>query len=458
MLANERIDQVFYAAIEATEEAIVNALLAAETTTGREAARPRTGSTTRCSRTCSTAIASGRERPSGSPVRSARRGLQLGRAAWPTEVVDGVKAEVVLDLAAGTGKLTRLLVERVPRVIAVEPLARMRAVLERVVPEAESLEGTAEAIPLPDASVDAAFVAEAFHWFDAPAAARELARVIRPGGMLRLVFNVWKGPFRPSLGPEARRLLEQVGPGGGAKVRAGEWKRGFDELPFTPLVERHVDHEDVADRERVVAHLVSTSSAGELAESDRQALADAPPKVDRRRRVPCRDRHACLRGAAPVKEVKLSSADRVLFPDDGVTKGDVFEYYDAVADTIVPHLKDRPFTLRRYPNGITQQAYFQKQAPKGIPDWIPTRQFVTSPARGRLAAGRLRARQLARGAALDGADELRRHERVVLARRQARAARLRRLRPRPARRRRSPTRSGSPTSCESTGGARPAPT
>jgi bifunctional non-homologous end joining protein LigD len=83
-----------------------------------------------------------------------------------------------------------------------------------------------------------------------------------------------------------------------------------------------------------------------------------------------------------VPEVKLSSADRVLFPDDGVTKGDLFEYYGAIADTIVPHLKNRPFTLKRYPHGITQEAYFQKQAPKGIPDWIPTRQFTTHPREG----------------------------------------------------------------------------
>jgi len=83
-----------------------------------------------------------------------------------------------------------------------------------------------------------------------------------------------------------------------------------------------------------------------------------------------------------MREVKLSSADRVLFPEDGVTKGDLFEYYDAVADTIVPNLKDRPFTLKRYPHGITQEAYFQKQAPKGIPDSIPTRQFVTQPREG----------------------------------------------------------------------------
>jgi ubiquinone/menaquinone biosynthesis C-methylase UbiE len=200
---------------------------------------------------------------------------ELGRAGWPSQVVDGVEGETVLDLAAGTGKLTRLLVQRFPHVIAVEPLAGMRAVLERVVPRAESLEGTAEAVPLPEASVDAAFVAEAFHWFDAPVAARELARVLRPGGMLRLVFNVWKGPLRPSLGPEARTLLEQIGPGGGAKVRAGEWKRGFDGLPFTRLEERHIHHEYLAGRERVIAHLVSTSSAGELSESERQALADA---------------------------------------------------------------------------------------------------------------------------------------------------------------------------------------
>ena len=81
-------------------------------------------------------------------------------------------------------------------------------------------------------------------------------------------------------------------------------------------------------------------------------------------------------------EVRLSSGDRVLFPDDGVTKGDLFAYYGDVADAIVPHLKNRPFTLKRYPHGITGEAYFQKQAPKGIPDWIPTRQFTTHPREG----------------------------------------------------------------------------
>jgi bifunctional non-homologous end joining protein LigD len=82
------------------------------------------------------------------------------------------------------------------------------------------------------------------------------------------------------------------------------------------------------------------------------------------------------------RDVRLTSPDRVLFPDDGITKGDLFAYYDAVAPAILPHLRNRPFTLKRYPHGITKESYFQKQAPKGIPDWIPTRQFTTHPRDG----------------------------------------------------------------------------
>ena len=83
------------------------------------------------------------------------------------------------------------------------------------------------------------------------------------------------------------------------------------------------------------------------------------------------------------REVKLSSADRVLFPDDGITKGDLFDYYGRVAEAIVPHLKDRPFTMKRWREGIAADSFFQKQAPKGIPDWIPTREFRTWPRGGK---------------------------------------------------------------------------
>ena len=81
-------------------------------------------------------------------------------------------------------------------------------------------------------------------------------------------------------------------------------------------------------------------------------------------------------------EVKLSSADRVLFPDDGITKGDLFDYYDRVADVLIPHLKDRPFTMKRWREGLPGGSFFQKQAPKGIPGWIKTRQFRTHPREG----------------------------------------------------------------------------
>jgi bifunctional non-homologous end joining protein LigD len=83
-----------------------------------------------------------------------------------------------------------------------------------------------------------------------------------------------------------------------------------------------------------------------------------------------------------VSEVKLTSPERVLFPEDGITKGDLFEYYDKVADTIVPHLRDRPFTFKRYPHGIESEVYFQKQVPKGKPPWVETREFTTHPRPG----------------------------------------------------------------------------
>jgi bifunctional non-homologous end joining protein LigD len=80
--------------------------------------------------------------------------------------------------------------------------------------------------------------------------------------------------------------------------------------------------------------------------------------------------------------VRVSSTDRVLFPEDGVTKGDLAEYYAEIGPAIVPHLRDRPFTLKRYPHGIHEQPYFAKQVPKGKPGWLPTRQFRTWPREG----------------------------------------------------------------------------
>ena len=82
------------------------------------------------------------------------------------------------------------------------------------------------------------------------------------------------------------------------------------------------------------------------------------------------------------RRVRLTSPDKLLFPGDGVTKRDLADYYAAIGDTIVPHLRNRPFTLKRYPYGIRGQPYFAKQAPKGKPSWVPTRHFRTWPREG----------------------------------------------------------------------------
>ena len=122
---------------------------------------------------------------------------EAARPSYPAEAIAHIvghggigPGRRVLDLAAGTGKLTRLLVPAGADVVAVEPVAGMRDQLVALLPEVEVHDGTAEALPLADDSVDAITVAQAFHWFDAPVALAEMRRVLRPGGHLFLVWNV----------------------------------------------------------------------------------------------------------------------------------------------------------------------------------------------------------------------------------------------------------------------------
>jgi SAM-dependent methyltransferase len=211
--------------------------------------------------------------PQGLTFDSVAVDYDRGRPGWPAEILDGIDAADVLDLAAGTGKLTRLLLEHYRHVVAVEPLAGMRALLP---PEAEVLEGSAEAIPLPDRAIDAAFVAEAFHWFDSSAAVIELGRVLRPGGTVLVCFNDWRGPYQPPIGERAMTLLEdtwsRLPPPGGPKVDSGEWKLGFAGQPFSPLEERSYDHEMQTDRDGIAAYYVSTSATAQLPPAERAAL------------------------------------------------------------------------------------------------------------------------------------------------------------------------------------------
>jgi SAM-dependent methyltransferase len=117
---------------------------------------------------------------------------ERARPGYPEEAVRWLAGEPprdVVDLGAGTGKLTRLLVALGHRVTAVEPLPEMIAHLREAVPGVPAVAGAAEAIPLSDGSADVVTVAQAFHWFDHGPALREIARVLRPGGVLALVWN-----------------------------------------------------------------------------------------------------------------------------------------------------------------------------------------------------------------------------------------------------------------------------
>jgi SAM-dependent methyltransferase len=199
---------------------------------------------------------------------------ELGRPGWPLEAVDapGLSADsTVLDLAAGTGKLTRVLVQRFERVLAVEPLDGMRALLEELVPEAEALAGEAESIPLADSSVDSVFVAEAFHWFGGPPAVAEIARVLRPGGTLVLMWNERGGPATPPLPEDFLRRVRELRrataewPYGGDK-----WRAAVEAGPFGPIEQASVPNEHAIDREGMLASIRSWSWIAALPEDERE--------------------------------------------------------------------------------------------------------------------------------------------------------------------------------------------
>jgi len=238
-----------------------------------------------------------KEAPPDAFGRAARE-YELGRPEWPAELLDRVVAElelgpaaVVLDLGAGTGKLTRALVPRFARVIAVEPDGAMRAVLEEVVPAAESRVGDAEAIPLGEGEVDAVFSAEAFHWFATRGALREIVRVLRPRGSLVVFWNI--GLEYPDVGEEAEAVIDEAFERGGApglpRVLSGKWREPIAASGFDPLREAELERELVTDREGWIANLLSVSSIAAQPDEERAAFAghlrELVPPGELRRRV-----------------------------------------------------------------------------------------------------------------------------------------------------------------------------
>jgi len=160
----------------------------------------------------------------------------------------------VLDLGAGTGKLTRILADRYARVIALEPLGELRAILAARVPEADVRNAVAERIPLGDAKVDAVFAGQSFHWFANDVAIGEIARVLRPGGVLAMM---WNQSDDPSPLPEAyrRRLSELHDEGRPPSIDEEILKR----FPFGEEHEEVVKHQQVSSRDDVLAFAASVS-------------------------------------------------------------------------------------------------------------------------------------------------------------------------------------------------------
>ena len=170
----------------------------------------------------------------------------------------------VLDLAAGTGRLTEELHNRFADVVAVEPDERMRAV------HGFALAGSAEAIPLEGSCVDAVFVGEAFHWFDPAAAIPELARVLRPGGGLAIVSTHW-WETQPPLPEAALELLSEPYERFRAQRRP-PWDDAFASSPFEPFHYERADDELTVDAATLLTLYSTTSSLAALPDDERGAL------------------------------------------------------------------------------------------------------------------------------------------------------------------------------------------
>jgi SAM-dependent methyltransferase len=198
---------------------------------------------------------------------------ERARPSYPQDAIDWLVARTglgpgrtVVDLGAGTGKLTRLLLPTGARVVAVEPIEEMRAHIVG----AEVLDGTAEAIPLPAASADVVTVAQALHWFDQDRALPEIHRVLRPGGQLVLVWNM-----RDLDDPLQRDVEELLGP-----VRKdvpgqilGAWREPLSRSPlFRPAEVGEFKYEQLFTTDDLCDRVASTSFVAALPPVDRDEL------------------------------------------------------------------------------------------------------------------------------------------------------------------------------------------
>jgi SAM-dependent methyltransferase len=209
---------------------------------------------------------------------------ERGRPSWAPEAVRLLREELALgpgrrvaDVAAGTGKLTRLLGTSGAEVVAVEPIREMASVLQRVVPGVPVTRGVAERLPLRAGSLDAVVVAEAFHWFDTGTALTEVHRVLRPGGGLAMLWNrAGADPARwqVELGGLLAQMRDPSVPFSGSHGTRDWGPEVAAAGGFTPVVSETFPHEQAAEAEDVVAGAASTSWVAARPEEERRRFAD----------------------------------------------------------------------------------------------------------------------------------------------------------------------------------------
>ncbi|HZO23533.1 MAG TPA: methyltransferase domain-containing protein [Steroidobacteraceae bacterium] len=180
-------------------------------------------------------------------------------------------ARTVLDLGAGTGKLTRRLLATDAAVVAVEPVPEMLARLRESFPQVEARSGTAQAIPLADATVDAVTCGQSFHWFATATALREIHRVLRPGGHLGLVWNMRDESEAWSVA--LTRILTRY-EGDAPRFRSGAWRKLFPATGFGALREQRFAHRHSGPAEQVIVdRVLSVSFIAALEPSERARVA-----------------------------------------------------------------------------------------------------------------------------------------------------------------------------------------
>jgi ubiquinone/menaquinone biosynthesis C-methylase UbiE len=203
---------------------------------------------------------------------------ERARPGYPADAVDYVVEQVgdglVVDLAAGTGKFTRELVARGLNCIAIEPVEGMRRTFHDVLPDVPIVDGSAEAMPVEDGSADAVTVAQAFHWFDGALAVAEIARVLRPGGRLAVVWNV-----RDARVDWVSRVTEIIDRYENDKhvprYRDQEWRKAFEKAELFRLVaEREFPYMQEMTREGLVDRVASTSFIATLDEAERMRVLE----------------------------------------------------------------------------------------------------------------------------------------------------------------------------------------